>query len=145
MNCCLFQMKYIFYQSTRLERHRCLNSSVNFLESVMMRGAGCYWWLVPLRFIKSKVNTGIYQDILELHVSFCWEALWRYWFHFPAWSLASAHSAKIITRCFFWPYYYYYYCVWLANQLTWPGLQRECVGYIVTVRWETPDSKRNTS
>lgn len=38
MNCCLFQMKYIFYQSTRLERHRCLNSTVNFLESVMMRG-----------------------------------------------------------------------------------------------------------
>lgn len=48
----------------RLERHRCLNSSVNFLESVMMRGASCYWWLV--HWVSSSPKST--QDILELHL-----------------------------------------------------------------------------
>ncbi len=38
----------------------------------------------PLCFLKSTVNTAIYQEILRaLHASFCWQALWRCWFHFP--------------------------------------------------------------
>ncbi len=39
----------------------------------------------PLCFLKYTVNAAIYQGIFRaLHASFCWQALWRCWFHFPA-------------------------------------------------------------
>ncbi len=48
------------------------------------------WWTAMssagiglLCFLKCTVNAAIYQEIIE-HASFCWQALWRCWFNFPA-------------------------------------------------------------
>ncbi len=48
----------------RLVRHR-IKSSVKFLKSVMICGAVMSAGVGPLCFIKSKVNSAIYQEILE--------------------------------------------------------------------------------
>ncbi len=52
----------------RLERHRipsCLKSSVKFLKSVMILCAVMSAGVGPLWFIKSKINSAVYQEILE--------------------------------------------------------------------------------
>ncbi len=72
----------------------CLMSSVKFPQSVMIWAAMSSAGVGPLCFLKSTVNTAIYQEILEhFHASFCWQALWRCWFHFPA-GLGTCHTAK---------------------------------------------------
>ncbi len=62
-----------------------LKFSVKFPQSVMIWAAMSSASVGLLCFLKSTVNAAIYQEILEhFHASFCWQALWRCWFHFPA-------------------------------------------------------------
>ncbi len=60
--------------------------------------------------------------------SFCWQALWRYWFHFPA-GLGTCPHCQRYQKLVQWPWCY---CARLASKLTWPEL-------LSRGRWETPD------
>ncbi len=44
---------------------RCLRSSVKFPQSVMVWGAMSSAGVGPLCFLRSKVNTAVYQEVLE--------------------------------------------------------------------------------
>ncbi len=61
-----------------------------------------------------------------LHASFCWQTLWRCWFHFPA-GLGTCPNCQRYQKLVQWPWSY---CAWLVSKLTWPEPHRE---------WETPD------
>ncbi len=51
-----------------------------------------------------------------LHASFCWQALWRCWFHFPA-GLGTCPHCQRYQKLVQWPWCY---CAWLASKLAWP-------------------------
>ncbi len=110
LDCCsvvqvLFQIKvnfaFIWKQGPRVWRKSgeaqnpcCLKSSVKFPQSVMIWAAMSSAGVGPLCFLKSTVNAAIYQEIFRaLHASFCWQVLWRCWFHFPA-GLGTCPTAK---------------------------------------------------
>ncbi len=60
-----------------------------------------------------------------LHASFCWQALWRCWFHFPA-GLGTCPHCQRYQKLVQWPWCY---CTWLASKLTRPEPHRESMGY----------------
>ncbi len=62
------------------------------------------------------------------HASFCWQALWRCWFNFPA-GLGTCPHCQRYQMLVQWPWFY---CVWMASKLAWPEPRRES-------RRETPD------
>ncbi len=100
----------------------CLKSSVKFPQSVMIWAAMSSAGVGPLCFLKSTVNAAIYQDIFRaLHASFCWQALWRCWFNFPA-GLGTCPHCQRYQKLFQWPWCY---CAWLASKLAWPEPHRE--------------------
>ncbi len=104
----------------------CLKSSVKFPQSVMIWAAISSAGVGPLCFLKSTVNTAIYQETLEnFHASFCWQALWRCWFHFPA-GLGTFSHCQRYQKLVQWPWCY---CAWLASKLAWPEPHRESMGY----------------
>ncbi len=75
----------VWRKSGEAQNPCCLKSSVKFPQSVMIWAAMSSAGVGPLCFLKSTVNAAIYQEILEhFHASFCWQALWRCWFNFPA-------------------------------------------------------------
>ncbi len=103
-----------------------LKSSVKFPQSVMIWAAMSSAGVGPLCFLKSTVNAAIYQDILEhFHASFCWQALWRCRFHFPA-GLGTCPHCQRYQKLVQWPWCY---CAWLASKLTWPEPHWESMGY----------------
>ncbi len=84
----------------------------------------CWCWSTV--FSESTVNAAIYQEILEhFHASFCWQALWRCWFHFPA-GLGTCPHCQRYQKLVQWPWCY---CAWLASKLAWPEPHRESIGY----------------
>ncbi len=76
------------------ENPRCLRSSVKFPQSVMVWGAMSSAGVGPLCFLRSKVNTAVYQEVLE---HFMLPAADQFYgdadFIFQQ-DLAPAHSAK---------------------------------------------------
>ncbi len=60
-----------------------------------------------------------------LHASFCWQALWRCWFHFPA-GLGTCPHCQRYQKLVQWPWCY---CAWLASKFAWPEPHRESMGY----------------
>ncbi len=60
-----------------------------------------------------------------LHASFCWQALWRCRFHFPA-GLGTCPHCQRYQKLVQWPWCY---CAWLASKLAWPEPHRESMGY----------------
>ncbi len=83
-----------------------------------------------------------------LHASFCWQALWRSWFHFPA-GLGTCPHCKRYQKLVQEPWCY---CAWLASKLTWPEPHRESMGYCQEederhqtqqCRWAEGHSQRN--
>ncbi len=60
-----------------------------------------------------------------LRASFCWKALWRCWFHFPA-GLGTCPHCQMYQKLVQWPWCY---CAWLASKLAWPEPHRESLGY----------------
>ncbi len=65
------------------------------------------------------------RNFRALHASFCWQALWRCWFHFPA-GLGTCPHCQRYQKLVQWPWCY---CAWLASKLTWPEPHRESMGY----------------
>ncbi len=115
----------------------CLKSSVKFPQSVMILAAMSSAGVGPLCFLKSTVNAAIYQEILEqilLHASFCWQALWRCWFHFPAGLGTCPHSevpkAGSMTMVLL-------YLIGQKTYLTWTPYG--IFGVLSRGKWETPD------
>ncbi len=81
----------------------------------------CVFWSLQ----STQPSTGHFK---ALHASFCWQALWRCWFNFPA-GLGTCPHCRRYLKLVQWPECY---CAWLASKLAWPEPHRES-------RWETPD------
>ncbi len=112
----------------RVERHRIhvAWSPVWSFHSQWWFGLPCHLLVLVPRFSESTVNAAIYQEILEhFHASFCWQALWRCWFHFPA-GLDTCPHCQRYQKLVQWPWCY---CAWLASKLAWPEPHRESMGY----------------
>ncbi len=116
----------VWRKSGEAQNPCCLKSSVKFPQSVMIWAAMSSAGVGPLCFLKSTVNAAIYQDILEhFHASFCWQALWRCWFNFPA-GLGTCPHCQRYQKLVQWPWCY---CAWLASKLTRPKPHSVSMGY----------------
>ncbi len=98
----------------------CLKSSVKFPQSVMIWAAMSSAGVCPL-FVHSHLP----GNFRALHASFCWQALWRCWFNFPA-GLDTCPHCQRYQKLVQWPWHY---CAWLASKLTWSEPRRESMGY----------------
>ncbi len=113
-------------QGPRVRRKRgeaqypcCLKSSVKFHSQ---------WWchlLVLAHCVFWSQRSHLPGHFRALHASFCWQALWRCWFHFPA-GLGTCPHCQRNQKLVQWPWCY---CAWLASKLTWPEPHREYMGY----------------
>ncbi len=116
----------VWRKSGEAQNPCCLKSSVKFPQSVMIWAAMSSAGVGPLCFLKSTVNAAIYQEFFRaLHASFCCQALWRCWFHFPA-GLGTCPHCQRYQKLVQWPWCY---CAWLASKLTWPEPHKESMGY----------------
>ncbi len=83
------------------------------------------WWCgLPchlLVFLKSSQRSHPPGNLRARHASFCWQALWRGWFHFPAGFGTCPHCQRY-QKLVQWPWCY---CAWLASKLAWPEPYRE--------------------
>ncbi len=107
----------------RVERHRIhvAWSPVWSFQSVMIWGAMSSAGVGPLCFLKSSQHSHLPGHFRACHASFCWQALWRCWFHFPA-GLGSCPHCQRYQKLVQWPWCY---CAWLASKLAWPEPHRE--------------------
>ncbi len=79
---------------------RCLRSSVKFPQSVMVWGAMSSAGVGPLCFLRSKVNTAIYQEVLEHFMLPAADQLYGDADFIFQQDLAPAHSAKATSTWF---------------------------------------------
>ncbi len=94
----------VWRKSGEAQHPCCLKSSVKFPQSVMIWAAMSSAGVGPLCFLKSTVNAAIYQEIFRaLNASFCWQALWRCWFHFPA-GLGTCPHCQRYQKLVQWPW-----------------------------------------
>ncbi len=84
----------------------------------------CWCWSTVFSEVHSQRShlSGYFR---ALHASFCWQALWRCWFHFPA-GIGTCPHCQRYQKLVQWPWCY---CAWLANKLAWPEPHRESMGY----------------
>ncbi len=110
----------------RVERHRILIawSPVWSFHSQWWFGLPCHLLLLVHCVFQSQ-RSHLLGHFRALHASFCWQALWRCWFHFPA-GLGTCPHCQRYQKLVQWPWCY---CAWLASKLTWPEPQRESMGY----------------
>ncbi len=112
----------------RVERHRIhvAWSPVWSFHSQWWFGLPCH--LLVLVTVFSEVHSQrshLPGNFRALHASFCWQALWRCWFHFPA-GLGTCPHCQRYQKLVQWPWCY---CAWLASKLAWPEPHRESMGY----------------
>ncbi len=79
---------------------RCLRSNVKFPQSVMVCGAMSSAGVGPLCFLRSKVNTAVYQEVLEHFMLPAADQLYGDADFIFQQDLASAHSAKTTSTWF---------------------------------------------
>ncbi len=75
----------------------------------------CWCWSTVFSEVHSQ-RSHLAGNCNALHTSFCWQALWRCWFHFPAGLGTCPHYQKLVQ----WPWCY---CARLASKLAWPEPQ----------------------
>ncbi len=92
----------------------------------------CWCWSTVFSEVHSQ-RSHLPGNFRALHASFCWQALWRCWFHFRA-GLGTCPHCQKHQKLVKWPWCW---CAWLASKLAWPEPHREPMGY--WGRWETPD------
>ncbi len=112
----------------RVERHRIhvAWSPVWSFHSQWWFGLPCHLLvLVHCVFWSPQSTQPSTRNFRALHASFCWQALWRCWFHFPA-GLGTCPHCQRYQKLVQWPWCY---CAWLASKLTWPEPHRESMGY----------------
>ncbi len=93
----------------------------------------CWCWSTVFSEVHSQCSH-LPGNFRALDASFCWQALWRCWFHFPA-GLGTCPHCQRYQKLVQWPWCY---CAWLASKLTWPEPHRESMGYCQEED-ETPD------
>ncbi len=84
----------------------------------------CWCWSAVFSEVHSQ-RSHLPGNFRALYASFCWQALWRCWFHFPAGFGTCPHCQRY-QKLVQWPWCY---CAWLASKLAWPELHRESMGY----------------
>ncbi len=84
----------------------------------------CWCWSTVFSEVHSQ-RSHLPGHFRALRASFCWQALWRCWFHFPA-GLGTCPHCQRYQKLVQWPWCY---CAWLASKLAWPEPQRETIGY----------------
>ncbi len=84
----------------------------------------CWCWSTVFSEVHSQ-RSYLPGNFRALHASFCWQALWRGWFHFPA-GLGTCPHYQRYQKLVQWPWCY---CAWLASKLAWPEPHRESMGY----------------
>ncbi len=84
----------------------------------------CWCWSTVFSEVHSQ-RSHLPGNFRALHASFCWQALWRCWFHFPA-GLGTCPHCQRYQKLVQWPWCY---CAWLASKLPWPEPHRESMGY----------------
>ncbi len=128
----LFRWKYILHlicksRSQSLEEETRDTESM-FLEvqcevSTVSDGLGCHvicWcWSIVFSEVHSQ-RRHLPGHFRALHASFCWQALWRCWFHFPA-GLGTCPHCQRYQKLVQW---LWCYCAWLASKLAWSEPQR---------------------
>ncbi len=115
----------VWRKSGEAQNPCCLKSSVKFPQSVMIWAAMSSAGVGPLCFLKFSQRSHLPGNFRALHASFCWQALWRCWFHFPA-GLGTCPHCQRYQKLVQWPWCY---CAWLASKLAWPEPHRESMGY----------------
>ncbi len=112
----------------RVERHRIhvAWSPVWSFHSQWWFGLPCHLlcWSTVFSEVHSQ-RSHLPGNFRALHASFCWQALWRCWFHFPAGLCTCLHCQRY-QKLVQWPWCY---CAWLASKLTWPEPHSEYMGY----------------
>ncbi len=104
----------------RVERHIIHVAEVQCEVSTVRDDLGCHvicWcWSTVFSEVHSQCSH-LPGNFRALHASFCWQALWRCWFHFPA-GLGTCPHCQRYQKLVQWPWCY---CAWLASQtrLTW--------------------------
>ncbi len=112
----------------RVERHRIhvAWSPVWSFHSQWWFGLLCHLLVfVHCVFWVHRQRSHLPGNFRALHASFCWQALWRCWFHFPA-GLGTCPHCQRYQKLVQWPWCY---CAWLASKLTRPEPHRESMGY----------------
>ncbi len=84
----------------------------------------CWCWSTVFSEVHSQCSH-LPGNFRALHASFCWQALWRCWFHFPA-GLGTCPHCQRYQKLVQWPWCW---CAWLASKLAWPEPHRESMGY----------------
>ncbi len=101
---------------------------VHFEVSTVSDDLGCHvicWcWSTVFSEIYSQ-RSHLPGNFRALHAFFCWQPLWRCWFHFPA-GLGTCTHCQRNQKLVQWPWCY---CAWLASKLAWPEPNRESMGY----------------
>ncbi len=80
----------------------------------------CWCWSTVFSEVHSQ-RSHLPGNFRALHASFCWQALWRCWFHFPA-GLGTCPHCQRYQKLVQWPWYY---CAWLASKLAWPIVKKK--------------------
>ncbi len=124
----------VWRKSGEAQNPCCLKSSVKFPQSVMIWAAMSSAGVWPLCFLKSSQRSHLPGNFRALHAFFCWQALWRCWFHFPA-GLGTCPHCQRYQKLVQWPWCYF---AWLASKLVWPEPHRESMEYCQEED-ETPD------
>ncbi len=75
----------------------------------------CWCWYTVFSEVHSQ-RSHLPGNFRALHAFFCWQALWRCWFHFPAGLGTSPHCQRY-QKLVQWPWCY---CAWLASKPAWP-------------------------
>ncbi len=84
----------------------------------------CWCWSTVFSEVHSQ-RSHLPGNLRKLHASFCWHALWRCRFLFPA-GLGTCPHCQRYQKLVQWAWCY---CAWLASKLAWSEPYRESVGY----------------
>ncbi len=101
-----------------------LKSSVSTVSDDLGCHVICWCWSTVFSEVHSQ-RSHLPGNCRALHASFCWQALWRCWFHFPA-GLGTCPHCQRYQKLVQWPWCY---CAWLASKLAWPEPHRESMEY----------------
>ncbi len=84
----------------------------------------CWCWSTVFSEVHSQ-SSQLPGHFRALHAFFCWQALWRCWFHFQV-GLGTCPHCQRYRKLIQWPWYY---CAWLASKFAWPESHWESMGY----------------
>ncbi len=112
----------------RVERHRIhvAWSPVLSFHSLWWFGLHviCWCWSTVFSEVHSQ-RSHLPGNFRALHDSFCWQALWRCWFHFPT-GLGTCPHCQRYQKLFQWPWCY---CAWLPSKLALSEPHIQSMGY----------------